>query len=130
MGPVLRGVVLMAVPVVILFLFLQRFIAHGLTGGVGLTVSLDARTTTAPSCTCSSTRELGADATVRLRVPRGVAVDEAAARARRRAALGGRSTRRRRATRWRRDLPGVEPVTSYRWVLAGGVGYGWVNGVG
>ena len=33
-GPFCAGVVLMAVPVVILFLFLQRFIAHGLTGGV------------------------------------------------------------------------------------------------
>jgi arabinogalactan oligomer/maltooligosaccharide transport system permease protein len=33
-GPFCAGVVLMAVPVVILFLFLQRFIVHGLTGGV------------------------------------------------------------------------------------------------
>jgi len=33
-GPFCAGVVMMAVPVVILFLFLQRYIAHGLTGGV------------------------------------------------------------------------------------------------
>ena len=33
-GPFCAGVVLMAVPVVILFLFLQRFIVQGMTGGV------------------------------------------------------------------------------------------------
>ncbi len=33
-GPFCAGVVLMAIPVVVLFLFLQRFIVHGLTGGV------------------------------------------------------------------------------------------------
>jgi arabinogalactan oligomer / maltooligosaccharide transport system permease protein len=33
-GPFCAGALMMAVPVVILFLFLQRFIVHGLTGGV------------------------------------------------------------------------------------------------
>ncbi len=33
-GPFCAGVVLMAIPVVVLFLFLQRFIVHGLTGSV------------------------------------------------------------------------------------------------
>ena len=32
-GPFCAGVVLAAIPVVILFLFLQRFIVHGLTSG-------------------------------------------------------------------------------------------------
>ena len=32
-GPFTAGVVLAAIPVVILFAFLQRFIVHGLTGG-------------------------------------------------------------------------------------------------
>ena len=33
-------------------------------------------------------------------------------------------------TWWRATFPVGNPVTSYRWVLAGGdVGYGWVNGV-
>jgi arabinogalactan oligomer/maltooligosaccharide transport system permease protein len=33
-GPFCAGVALMAIPVIVLFLFLQRFIVHGLTGGV------------------------------------------------------------------------------------------------
>jgi arabinogalactan oligomer/maltooligosaccharide transport system permease protein len=33
-GPFCAGVALMAIPVIILFLLLQRFIVHGLTGGV------------------------------------------------------------------------------------------------
>jgi len=33
-GPFCAGVALMAIPVIILFLFLQRFIVHGLTGSV------------------------------------------------------------------------------------------------
>jgi arabinogalactan oligomer/maltooligosaccharide transport system permease protein len=33
-GPFCAGVALMAIPVMVLFLFLQRFIVHGLTGGV------------------------------------------------------------------------------------------------
>ena len=138
-GPFCAGVVLMAVPVVILFLFLQRFIAHGLTGGVkGSGVARPPRTTTAPSCTCSSTPDRARR--------RGDGAAARAARGRRLNEVGLRYVRDgeprsvraddRRGdgetdTWWRATFPVWNPVTSYRWVLAGGdVGYGWVNGVG
>ena len=79
--------------------------------------------------------ELGADATVRLRVPRGAAVNEVGLRYVRdgepRSVLATIDEETEADTWWRATFPVWNPVTSYRWVLAGGdVGYGWVNGVG
>jgi alpha-glucosidase len=79
--------------------------------------------------------ELGGEATVRLRVPRGVAVDEVGLRYVRdgepRSVLATVDEKTDTETWWRATFPVWNPVTSYRWVLAGGdVGYGWVTGVG
>jgi alpha-glucosidase len=79
--------------------------------------------------------ELGADATVRLRVPRGVSVGEVGLRYVRdgepRSVTATIDEETPSDTWWRATFPVWNPVTSYRWVLAGGdVGYGWVNGVG
>ena len=78
--------------------------------------------------------ELGASATVRLRVPRGTHVDDVALRAVRdgeprlvRAKLDEETE----TDRWYRATFTVDnPTTRYRWLLAGGtVGYAWVNGL-
>jgi alpha-glucosidase len=79
--------------------------------------------------------ELGGEATVRLRVPRGIAVGEVGLRYVRdgepRSVLATIDEETEADTWWRSTFPVWNPVTSYRWVLAGGdVGYGWVNGVG
>ena len=125
-GPFCAGVVLMAVPVVILFLFLQRFIVQGRTGGV-----LDEPGRPAPRrpelYVVERPTELGGEATVRLRVPRGTTADEVGSAT---CATGatGRACRDRRGDRdgyWWRATSVWNPVTLYRWVLAGGdVGYG------
>jgi alpha-glucosidase len=79
--------------------------------------------------------ELGGEATVRLRVPRAVAVDEVGLRYVRdgepRSVLATVDEQTEAETWWRATFPVWNPVTSYRWVLAGGdVGYGWVSGAG
>ena len=66
-GPFAAGALLAAIPVVLLFLFLQRYIVGGLTAGLGQGMSArrsasarracsTSRTTTARSSTCSSGR--------------------------------------------------------------------------
>jgi alpha-glucosidase len=78
---------------------------------------------------------LGDEATVRLRVPREIAVDDVAVRyvwdgePRGVAAVVDEET----ATDvwWRASFEVWNPSTQYRWVLSGGdVGYAWVNGAG
>ena len=79
--------------------------------------------------------ELGGEATVRLRVPRETKVDEAGLRYVRdgepRSVVAEVDEETETDVWWRATFPVWNPVTSYRWVLAGGdVGYAWVNGVG
>ena len=131
-GPFCAGVVLMAVPVV-LFLFLQRFIVQGMTGGVGMSLAVPHHDGSELYVVDRPT-ELGGEATVRLRVPRGTTADEVGLRYVRDRAPG-RACRDRRGDRdgylVARDLPGLEP----RHVVPLGARrrgrrLRWVNGVG
>ena len=79
--------------------------------------------------------ELGGQATVRLRVPRGVRVDQVVLRS----VVDGDIRPVEAAvdeetdtdTWWRAEFEVGNPVTPYRWLLFGGdVGYAWVNGLG
>jgi alpha-glucosidase len=79
--------------------------------------------------------ELGGEATIRLRIPRGTLVEDVALRA----VLDGEphnvaaTVDRETATEtwWRATFPVRNPATRYRWLLAGGdVGYAWLNGLG
>jgi alpha-glucosidase len=79
--------------------------------------------------------ELGGEASVRLRVPRETAVDEVGLRYVRdgepRSVVAEVDEETGTDVWWRATFPVWNPVTSYRWVLAGGdVRYAWVNGVG
>ena len=146
-GPFTAGALLAAVPVAILFLFLQRWIVSGLTAGRGQGMTLHgatrslARSSTqphhdgselyvssgrgpgraTPSCACACRAWSG-----RARVLR---YD-----ARRRAGRAEAVHRRRDRDRRRGGAPtsrSTAPVTRYRWLLSGGdVGYAWVNGLG
>lgn len=79
--------------------------------------------------------ELGGEAVVRLRVPRGTAVEEVALRYLRdgqpRIASAEIDAETEGDTWWRARFPVANPATRYRWLLAGGqVGYSWVTGTG
>ncbi|HSC92125.1 MAG TPA: glycoside hydrolase family 13 protein [Gaiellaceae bacterium] len=79
--------------------------------------------------------ELGGEASVRLRVPRGTAVDQVALRyvhdGEARVVSAQLDEEDEHDEWWLARLPVRNPVTPYRWLLAGGeVGYGWVNGNG
>jgi alpha-glucosidase len=79
--------------------------------------------------------ELGGEAVVRVRVPRGTAVGEVALRhvrdgeAREVPAELDEETESERW--WRASFPVDNPATRYRWLLTGGdVGFAWLNGLG
>jgi alpha-glucosidase len=79
--------------------------------------------------------ELGGETVVRLRVPRGTAVDSVAVRYVRdgepRAASAEIDEETETDTWWRASFPVWNPATSYRWLLSGGdANYAWVNGLG
>jgi alpha-glucosidase len=79
--------------------------------------------------------ELGGEATVRLRVPREASVNEVGLRYVRdgepRSVVAEVDEETATDVWWRATFPVWNPVTSYRWVLAGGeLGYAWVNGAG
>ena len=144
-GPFCAGVVLAAVPVVVLFFFLQRFITEGLTArrGQGMT----------PECTRSLLDQPHHDGSERLRLERraelGDDVDRAACASRERrrrtrsrvryvrdgeprvarAEIDQRDRRRRLVAR---DASrSHNPATPYRWLLSGGdFGYAWLNALG
>ena len=78
--------------------------------------------------------ELGGTATVRLRVPRGVAVDDVVLRAvvdgEPRNAKAVRDEETETDTWYRASFQVDNPSIRYRWLLSGGsVGYAWVNGL-
>ncbi len=80
-------------------------------------------------------REPGDEATVLLRVPRAVAVDDVAVRYVRdgEPGIAGAEVDRETASDvwWRARFPVWNPATPYRWLLAGGdLGYAWLNGAG
>lgn len=79
--------------------------------------------------------ELGDETTVLLRVPRDLAVSDVGLRYGRdgepRFAPATVDRETPSATWWRATFPAANPVTHYRWLLAGGdVGYAWLNGLG
>jgi len=79
--------------------------------------------------------EIGDEVTVRLRVPRETAVDEAAVRYLRdgepRGVTAVIDEETETDTWWSATVPVWNPTVPYRWVLGGGdVGYAWVNGAG
>jgi len=79
--------------------------------------------------------ELGDTTTVRLRVPRGAALDAVAVRYVRdgepHVAAAEVDEESEHETWWRASFRVENPVTSYRWLLSGGrIGYGWVTGEG
>jgi alpha-glucosidase len=80
-------------------------------------------------------RELGGTATVRLRVPRGAAVDEVVLRAvidaEPRSVSASIDEETETDTWYRASFAVDNPSTRYRWLLSGGgFGYTWVNGLG
>jgi alpha-glucosidase len=79
--------------------------------------------------------QLGEETTVLLRVPRSVAVDQVAVRyvrdAEPRIAPGRVDRETDSEVWWRASFPVANPITPYRWLLAGGdVGYAWLNALG
>jgi alpha-glucosidase len=79
--------------------------------------------------------DLGDTATVRLRVPRGAAVDAVAVRyvadGEPRVAVAEIDEERDGETWWRATFPALNPAMPYRWLVSGGtIGYGWVTGDG
>ncbi|HSL63816.1 MAG TPA: glycoside hydrolase family 13 protein [Gaiellaceae bacterium] len=79
--------------------------------------------------------ELGGEAVVRLRVPRGTAVRQVALRyvhdGEARVVPAEPDAEGEQDTWWIARFPARNLVTPYRWLLAGGdVGYAWVNGIG
>ena len=148
-GPFAAGVLLAAIPPMLLFLALQRFIVEGLTSGVGegmseaLTGTPPARVVTALSephhdgsevYVTDVPDELGGDAVVRLRVPHGAGVDAVALRSvpdgETRIAAAEVDEETPAETWWRATLPLWNPETRYRWLVRGESGHAWVNGQG
>ena len=79
--------------------------------------------------------ELGAETTVRLRVPRAAAAGHVAVRYVRdgepRVAAAVVDAETETDVWWRAGFPVANPAVRYRWLLAGGdFGYAWLNGVG
>jgi alpha-glucosidase len=82
-----------------------------------------------------SPEELGGEAVLRLRMPRGAAVDQVALRytedGEARFVVAERDAADATDEWWVARFEVRNPVTSYRWLLAGGdVDYAWVNGLG
>ena len=140
-GPFCAGVVLAAIPVVVLFFFLQRFIVRGAHPRRGQGVAACARSSRLPHHDGSELyvpeppTELGDEATVLLRVPRGVRSRPSPCGTCRDgepqvvAATVDRETDA--DVWWRATFPVWNPATPYRWLLSGGdFGYAWLNGVG
>ena len=79
--------------------------------------------------------DLGEETTVLLRVPSGTAVEDVAVRyvcdGEPRIAVAAVDHEARGDVWWRASFPVRNPVTPYRWLLAGGdFGYAWLNGCG
>ena len=79
--------------------------------------------------------QLGDETTVQLRVPRATAVEQVAVRYVRdgepNVAVAEIDRQTETDTWWRASFPVWNPVTSYRWLLAGGdLGYAWLNAAG
>jgi alpha-glucosidase len=78
--------------------------------------------------------ELGGEATVRLRLPHGVGADEVLLRYVRdgepRGVRAVVDEEGEHESWWRATFPVHNPATRYRWLLAGGDSWTWVNGLG
>ena len=142
-GPFAAGVLLAAVPVIILFMSLQKFIIGGLTRAPSRDDGDRARLAAAlaepyhdGSDACVPERP-ASSATGRrgLRVPRASSADTVALRYVHdgeprivQAVVEGESNGE---TIWRATFRPANPATRYRWLLAGGeIGWAWVNGTG
>ena len=146
MGPFAAGVVLAAVPVVILLAFLSASSSRASPPAPSRAKSLaiarawsrrgsPSRTTTAPTRTSSSGRTGPAARRSSACACRAARVDEVGLRYVRdgepRGVAATLDEETETETWWRASLPALWTRDAYRWVLSGGdFGYAWLNGLG